>query len=118
MKIEVTDKFGRVRLMNEKVARLLQKARRVTYLTRDMQAAPVTGPVVNGHGAVPVEPVAPAEPIAPPAEPVPTPPEPEQPPVDLDSDNTPWDPALHVASKLKNGDGTWRKRPGAKSAQE
>lgn len=113
MKIEVTDKFGRVRLMNEKVARLLQKAGRVTYLTRDMQAAPVTGPVVNGHGAVPVAPIAPAEPIASHA-----PVEPEQPPVDLDSDNTPWDPALHVASKLKNGDGTWRKRPGAKSAAE
>ena len=111
MKIEVTDKFGRVRLMNEKVARLLQKAGRVTYLTRDMQAAPVTGPVVNGHGAVPVEPVVPAETIASPVEP-------EQPPVDLDSDNTPWDAALHVASKLKNGDGTWRKRPGAKSTPE
>ncbi len=42
MKIEVTDRDGRVRLMNEKVARLLQKTGRITYLTRDMQAGGLT----------------------------------------------------------------------------
>lgn len=52
MKIEVTDKFGRVRLMNEKIARILQKSGRVTYMTRDMVAAPVVPPPVH----VPVAP--------------------------------------------------------------
>lgn len=38
-------------------------------------------------------------------------------PEELDSAGHSWDPAIHVASKLQNKDGTWRKKPGA-STQE
>lgn len=36
---------------------------------------------------------------------------------ELDSAGNAWDENLHVASKLKNLNGTWRKKPGA-AAQE
>lgn len=34
-------------------------------------------------------------------------------PVEVDSTGAAWDANLHVASKLKNMNGTWRKKPGA-----
>lgn len=34
---------------------------------------------------------------------------------ELDSAGVSWDPSIHVASKLQNKDGTWRKKPGAAS---
>jgi hypothetical protein len=37
---------------------------------------------------------------------------------DVDSAGDAWNPDLHVASKLKNMNGTWRKKPGAAAAQE
>lgn len=38
---------------------------------------------------------------------------------ELDSAGEGWDQTLHLASKVKNADGTWRKRPGgAKVAHE
>lgn len=37
------------------------------------------------------------------------------PAVEVDSAGQAWDEALHVASKLKNNNGTWRKKPGAAS---
>jgi Ni,Fe-hydrogenase III component G len=36
----------------------------------------------------------------------------------LDSAGNPWDESLHVASKLQNKDGTWRKKPGAAASAE
>jgi hypothetical protein len=30
----------------------------------------------------------------------------------LDSAGMPWDGTLHTSTKLKNSDGTWRKKPG------
>ena len=33
--------------------------------------------------------------------------------IEVDSEGHPWDPEQHVASKLQNKDGTWRKKPGA-----
>lgn len=35
----------------------------------------------------------------------------------VDSAGNPWDENLHVASKLQNADGTWRKKRGAASAE-
>lgn len=40
----------------------------------------------------------------------------EAPSTETDSAGATWDEKLHVATKLKNGDGTWRKRPGARVA--
>lgn len=37
--------------------------------------------------------------------------------VEVDSAGQEWNPELHVATKLKNQNGTWRKKPGA-AAQE
>lgn len=37
--------------------------------------------------------------------------------VEVDSAGDEWNPDLHVATKLKNMNGTWRKKPGA-AAQE
>lgn len=37
--------------------------------------------------------------------------------VEVDSAGDEWNPDLHVASKLKNQNGTWRKKPGAAAAQ-
>lgn len=37
---------------------------------------------------------------------------------EVDSAGQAWDENLHVASKLKNLNGTWRKKPGAAAAQE
>jgi hypothetical protein len=36
---------------------------------------------------------------------------------ELDSAGQPWNEALHASTKIKNADGTWRKRPGAKAAE-
>lgn len=33
--------------------------------------------------------------------------------IEVDSAGDAWNPDLHVASKLKNQNGTWRKKPGA-----
>lgn len=35
---------------------------------------------------------------------------------DVDSAGEAWNPEFHVASKLKNQNGTWRKKPGAAAA--
>lgn len=37
---------------------------------------------------------------------------------DVDSAGDEWNPDLHVASKLKNQNGTWRKKPGAAAHAE
>ena len=42
---------------------------------------------------------------------------PKAPPPELDSAGEPWNPEIHVASKLQNNNGTWRKKPGAAQAQ-
>lgn len=34
----------------------------------------------------------------------------------LDSAGMPWDGTLHTSTKLKNSDGTWRKKPGRAAA--
>jgi hypothetical protein len=34
---------------------------------------------------------------------------------EVDSEGQRWDETMHVASKAKNKDGTWRKKPGAKA---
>lgn len=35
---------------------------------------------------------------------------------DVDSTGAPWDGSLHTSTKLKNSDGTWRKKPGRAAA--
>lgn len=86
--------------MSESQARLLVKLGRAQYITRDMVAAPV----------------APVQDFTPPTF-VPAPVQEAIPSADLDSDGTAWDADLHVSTKLKNSDGTWRKRPGAKTPE-
>jgi hypothetical protein len=34
---------------------------------------------------------------------------------DVDAFGVKWDESLHAASRVKNQDGSWRKRPGAKA---
>lgn len=36
--------------------------------------------------------------------------------VEVDSSGVAWDAALHTSTKLKNSDGTWRKKPGRTAA--
>jgi len=43
---------------------------------------------------------------------------PQAPAVEVDSAGDEWNPDLHVASKLKNQNGTWRKKPGAAAAAQ
>lgn len=40
------------------------------------------------------------------------------PAAEVDSTGDEWNPDLHVASKLKNQNGTWRKKPGASAAAQ
>jgi hypothetical protein len=35
---------------------------------------------------------------------------------DVDAKGAPWDATLHTSTKLKNSDGTWRKKPGRAAA--
>lgn len=86
--------------MSDSQARLLVKLGRAQYITRDMVAAPVA-PVQAFSQPTPVpQPVQEATEIE-----------------DFDSDGNAWDADLHVSTKLKNSDGTWRKRPGAKTSE-
>lgn len=41
MKVQIKDRAGNVKVMDDRYARILSKMGRVTYLTRDMQVAPV-----------------------------------------------------------------------------
>lgn len=105
-KVEFTYRSGGTRSISERDAKILSKLGRGTYLTRDLVAAPP----------------APVQVFTPPPAPVPAPaPEPdpvaEAPAVDLDAEGNAWDADLHVSTKLKNADGTWRKRPGAKTQE-
>lgn len=36
--------------------------------------------------------------------------------VEVDSSGAEWDAVLHTSTKLKNSDGTWRKKPGRAAA--
>jgi hypothetical protein len=36
--------------------------------------------------------------------------------VEVDANGVEWDAALHTSTKLKNADGTWRKKPGRAAA--
>lgn len=38
------------------------------------------------------------------------------PSVEVDSSGAEWDASLHTSTKLKNADGTWRKKPGRAAA--
>jgi hypothetical protein len=80
-RVNFTFKNGHVRVMNMLQAKTLTKLGHGTYQTRMMSAAPVV--------AVIEEPVLTAE---------------------LDSAGEPWDAEIHVATKLKNMNGTWRKK--------
>ena len=33
--------------------------------------------------------------------------------IEVDAEGHPWDAELHAATRIKNKDGTWRKKPGA-----
>lgn len=116
MKVVVKDlKSGRERAMSPRYADLLSRIDRGRYLTTDMRAqtsapaqpAAVVDPAQTGRS---IEGVQTTITGAPPA---PMPPAPE-----TDSAGATWDSALHVATKSKNSDGTWRKRPGSKAEQE
>lgn len=81
-------KNGREKEMSDRYAVVLEKIGHGSYMTRDMRAVM---PVV--HIASPVE---------------------QQ--VELDDNGVPFDPELHAESKVKNKDGSWRKKPGSKAA--
>lgn len=96
---------GSTREMPEQHAKILQhlgratyRAAATTYLTRDMKAEPA---------ALPSMPAPPAHEAGS-----------DKAVEELDSAGDAWDELTHVSTKLKNADGTWRKRPGAKSALE
>lgn len=91
---------GHTRKMLERDAKILSKLGKGSYLTRDLAA----------YRPVLLQEAMPPEPL----QPVPEQEEEE----DVDSVGDAWDEAIHVSTKLKNADGTWRKRPGAKSALE
>lgn len=81
-------------------ARILVAIGKASYQTRVMTAAPPTSaPAPSPVPAPAAAPVAPGGP-------------------DLDSAGVAWDEAVHVSTRLKNVDGTWRKRPGARTASE
>lgn len=76
-------------------ARILVAIGKASYQTRVMTAAPpVSAPAPSPIPAPMPAPLEPAEP-------------------DIDSAGAAWDETLHVSTRLKNADGTWRKRPGA-----
>lgn len=97
MQVKTIDRQGREKTMPERYAKILQKMGRLTYQTRDMVAEPVRAQ----------KPVKVAEPET--IEVAVTEPE-------FDSAGDAWTADLHVASKLKNQNGTWRKKPGAAAA--
>lgn len=101
---ELADKPARALI---KVGKLLAANQDVGYQTRMLQAQPVSAPVVS---PVVVEKDAAA------VQQEDGRVEDSKPSVDLDSENMAWDEALHVSTKLKNADGTWRKKPGARAA--
>jgi KaiC/GvpD/RAD55 family RecA-like ATPase len=84
----VTFKFnkkGTERKMSTMLADILYRKGMGTYMTRDLQAeAKQTARTLPNMTAV-----------------------------EVDSAGDAWNPDLHVASKLKNQNGTWRKKPGA-----
>lgn len=105
MNVTATYPDGSTREMPEQHAKILQHLGRATYraaspsyMTRDMKAEQVVPMPVSTH----------------PAEEVRS----EESAKDLDSAGEMWDELIHVSTKLKNADGTWRKRPGARSALE
>lgn len=115
MKVTIIDKAGKRKTMAASHADVLVRIGRATYMTRDMAAVPV----------------APLTPAAEPAEPPVVKPESLIVPAanpsgatgqqdafgggndtdDVDSAGAKWDENLHVSTKTKNADGTWRKKP-------
>lgn len=80
-------KNGTTRQMLPIQADVLAKRGLGTYLTRDMVADRTPPTIATTEGP------------------------------ELDSSGIAWDADLHVASRLKNNNGTWRKKPGAAAAQ-
>lgn len=85
-----------------KVGKVSQVSAEPTYQTRMLQAAPISAPVLTSPPTLASDTNSDHSSDA----------------VELDSEGVAWDAATHVATKLKNADGTWRKRPGAKAAAE
>lgn len=101
MKVTMIDsKAGKQKAMPATHAKILHKLGRATYMTRDMVAEPL----------VPVQFESPAAFTSPDIQPV------ESAGGEMDSAGTTWSADLHTSTKLKNADGTWRKRPGARAA--
>lgn len=96
---ELPDKVARIFVSAKKLAyvggEVKAKAEPV-YQTRALVAAPVQAvPVVEIVGSVEV--VGEVETFD---------------PAEVDSTGVEWDATLHTSTKLKNSDGTWRKKPG------
>ena len=86
-KVKVFDAHsGREKMMEPRFAKILTGIKPQRYMTRDMKAA----------------------------EPADIPVLTDE--VELDSAGEAWNEELHVATKIRNVDGTWRKRPGAAKA--
>lgn len=116
MKVIFTHKNGRTQEMDEKAAKLLSKVKRGTYQTRDMVAESLVQSVVIPEYSPPNIP--PAEPAQ-----LDTDTEARDRVLDqitqsvnteIDSSGTAWNADIHTATKIRNQDGTWRKKPGAK----
>jgi hypothetical protein len=84
---------GGEREMSIRDAKILEKLKLGTYMTRDMRAGV---PEFPNAKVVKPEPVVDLE---------------------LDSAGFAWDAELHAESRAKNKDGTWRKRPGGAKAE-
>jgi hypothetical protein len=96
------NKGGAVRPMQEREAKILTKLKIGTYQTRDMVAGrPVyeQTAVVAPAGSIVSEASQSAAAELIDAE-------------ELDEHGTVWDPEIHAESKVKNKDGSWRKKPG------
>lgn len=111
MKLSVTKKpfkgkpVGAEIELTDRQARLLTKLGRAQYMTRDMVAAPAQA-------------VQEAAPAAAPAADEHEPQQQAQAFDELDSSGAPWDERMHSGTRSQNTDGTWRKRPGARAADE
>lgn len=80
---------GKERKMPTVLAEVLYRKGMGTYLTRDMVASRPTIQPLDSRSGNPISDEL------------------------VDSAGDVWNPELHVASKLKNQNGTWRKKPGA-----
>ena len=90
-RVDFLFKNGHTRVMARRQAEIISKLGHGTYMTRDMKAGEVELPAQEEESKPIVMSVA----------------------DDLDSEGNAWNADIHVSTRLKNQNGTWRKKPGA-----